>query len=40
LQSLDFEPAFDLDAALDKARRITGRDDAGAHLEQDAEVGR
>ncbi len=27
-----YEPAFDLDAALQDARDITGRDDAGAHL--------
>jgi [NiFe] hydrogenase diaphorase moiety small subunit len=33
LVSLDFEPAFDLDAALAKARQLTGRDDAGAHLQ-------
>ena len=33
LRNLDYEPAFDLDAALADARRITGRDDAGAHLE-------
>jgi [NiFe] hydrogenase diaphorase moiety large subunit len=26
------EPAFDLDGALARARRMTGRDDAGAHL--------
>jgi [NiFe] hydrogenase diaphorase moiety large subunit len=32
LKSLDFEPAFDLDAALSQARQMTGRDDAGAHL--------
>lgn len=32
-RSLEFEPAFDLDAALDAARRITGRDDPGAHLD-------
>jgi len=32
LQSLDFEPAFDLDGALARARAITGRDDAHAHL--------
>ena len=31
--SLDFEPAFDLDGALARARQMTGRDDAGAHLE-------
>jgi [NiFe] hydrogenase diaphorase moiety large subunit len=33
LQSLRFAPDFDLDAALAAARRATGRDDAGAHLE-------
>ncbi len=33
LQSLHFEPGFDLDAELSIARRMTGRDDAGAHLE-------
>jgi len=27
-----YEPAFDLDAALQDARDITGRDDAGAHI--------
>lgn len=32
LKSLDFVPAFDLDGALAAARRMTGRDDAGAHL--------
>jgi [NiFe] hydrogenase diaphorase moiety large subunit len=32
LKSLSFEPAFDLDAALATARRITGRDDPWAHL--------
>ncbi len=32
LKSLDFIPAFDLDAALAPARRMTRRDDAGAHL--------
>ena len=30
---LHFEPGFDLDAELSIARRMTGRDDAGAHLE-------
>ncbi|HEX6571865.1 MAG TPA: NADH-ubiquinone oxidoreductase-F iron-sulfur binding region domain-containing protein [Steroidobacteraceae bacterium] len=30
------EPAFDLDGALARARRMTGRDDPGAHLEQPA----
>ncbi len=33
LKSLEFEPAFDLDAALAEARRMTGRDDAAAHLD-------
>jgi len=33
LKSLHFEPAFDLDAELEDARRATGRDDAAAHLE-------
>ncbi len=32
LQSLDFAPAFDLDQSLAEARRMTGRDDADAHL--------
>lgn len=34
LKSLDFEPAFDLDGALARARLMTGRDDAGAHLKE------
>ena len=33
LLSLHFEPAFDLDAELSVARRLTGRSDAGAFLE-------
>jgi len=33
LKSLYFEPGFDLDAELSIARHMTGRDDAGAHLE-------
>ncbi len=33
LKSLYFEPGFDLDAELSIARRMTGRDDVGAHLE-------
>lgn len=33
LHSLEFQPAFDLDRALDAARRVTGRDDPQAHLE-------
>jgi len=28
-----FEPAFDLDGALARARQMTGRDDQAAHLE-------
>jgi [NiFe] hydrogenase diaphorase moiety large subunit len=32
LKSLVFAPAFDLDGALARARQMTGRDDAGAHL--------
>lgn len=32
LHSPDYEPAFDLDAALSQARRMTARDDAEAHL--------
>ena len=33
LKSLYFEPGFDLDAELSIARRMTGRHDAGAYLE-------
>jgi [NiFe] hydrogenase diaphorase moiety large subunit len=32
LESSAVEPAFDLDGALARARRMTGRDDAGAHI--------
>jgi len=32
LKSLMFSPAFDLDGSLARARQMTGRDDAGAHL--------
>ena len=32
LANSGYEPAFDLDAALQEARDITGRDDAGAHI--------
>ena len=32
LKKLDFEPAFDLDRALERARKITGRDDKSAHF--------
>ncbi|MDD5034835.1 MAG: NAD(P)H-dependent oxidoreductase subunit E [Methylococcaceae bacterium] len=35
LKSIGFEPGFDLDGALETARRLTGRDDAMAHLEQE-----
>ncbi|MBU1775428.1 MAG: NAD(P)H-dependent oxidoreductase subunit E [Gammaproteobacteria bacterium] len=34
LKSLDFKPAFDLDGSLARARQMTGRDDAGAHLKE------
>jgi [NiFe] hydrogenase diaphorase moiety large subunit len=33
LRHTSFEPSFDLDAALEEARRVTGRDDPGAHLQ-------
>jgi [NiFe] hydrogenase diaphorase moiety large subunit len=33
LKSLHFAPGFDMDAELSQARLATGRDDAGAHLE-------
>ncbi len=32
MRSTSYEPAFDLDAALSEARRLSGRDDPGAHL--------
>ena len=35
LKSLEFKPAFDLDGALARARQMTGRDDAGAHLKSE-----
>ena len=35
LKSLHFEPAFDLDAELSIARRMTRRDDVGAHFENE-----
>jgi [NiFe] hydrogenase diaphorase moiety large subunit len=38
LMSLNYEPAFDLDAALSQARQMTGRDDAGAHFKNEAEA--
>jgi [NiFe] hydrogenase diaphorase moiety large subunit len=37
LKSLDFVPAFDLDKALSTARRMSGRDDANAHLDTQTE---
>jgi [NiFe] hydrogenase diaphorase moiety large subunit len=33
MKTLEFIPAFDLDAALEEARTLTGRTDARAHLE-------
>ena len=33
LVSTEFKPAFDLDAALARARQMTGRDDEAAHLD-------
>jgi [NiFe] hydrogenase diaphorase moiety large subunit len=35
VQSPTFTPGFDLDAELEAARRVTGRDDALAHLERE-----
>jgi [NiFe] hydrogenase diaphorase moiety large subunit len=32
LQTPDYQPAFDLDAALSQARQMTGRDDPDAHF--------
>ena len=34
LKKISFEPGFDLDGALETARRLANRDDAGAHLTQ------
>lgn len=36
VQTREATPAFDLEAALAEARTLTGRDDAGAHLEEEA----
>jgi [NiFe] hydrogenase diaphorase moiety large subunit len=36
LRSSDYTPSFDLDGALSESRAITGRNDAGAHLEEEA----
>jgi [NiFe] hydrogenase diaphorase moiety large subunit len=33
LRETSFEPAFDLDAALEEARQVTGRTDPGAHIQ-------
>ncbi|MDS4040080.1 MAG: NAD(P)H-dependent oxidoreductase subunit E [Candidatus Competibacter sp.] len=35
LRSTTFEPAFDLDAALEQARQLTGRSDPGAYLREE-----
>ncbi len=34
LKAISYEPGFDLDASLQTARRMTGRDDEAAHLSQ------
>ena len=34
LKEISYEPGFDLDAALETARQLANRDDAGAHLSQ------
>lgn len=34
LKAVSYEPGFDLDGALETARRMAGRDDAAAHLTQ------
>ncbi len=39
LASTAYEPAFDLDVALSEARRMTGRDDAHAHLGSNRSAG-
>ena len=33
LANRGFEPAFDLDAAMEESRKITGRDDSKAHIQ-------
>jgi len=33
LNHTDYEPAFDLDAALEESRQLTHRDDPDAHIE-------
>lgn len=37
LTQYEYTPYFDLDAALEQARQMTQRDDAGAHLDQEVE---
>jgi len=37
LKTIRYEPGFDLDAELEIARQLTGRDDPGAHLSQTGE---
>ena len=37
LKKISYEPGFDLDGALETARRMANRNDAGAHLAQTAE---
>jgi len=34
LKKISYEPGFDLDGALETARRMAKRNDAGAHLAQ------
>jgi [NiFe] hydrogenase diaphorase moiety large subunit len=34
LKKISFEPGFDLDGALETARRLAKRNDPGAHLDQ------
>jgi len=34
LKKISYEPGFDLDGALETARRLAKRNDAGAHLAQ------
>ncbi len=38
LANRSYEPAFDLDAALEVSRQLTGRDDAGAHISYEPET--
>jgi [NiFe] hydrogenase diaphorase moiety large subunit len=35
LKSVTFEPGFDLDGSLETARRLSGRNDTHAHLQQE-----